>query len=140
MKRTYLPLAAIAALLTGTAGSASQAADVGEPAAATTPAATSQWIYVLRLVPRLHDDAAWTPADNATIGRHFQRLKTAAAARKVILAGRTTEPGDRTFGIVIFEAADEGEARRFMDADPAVADGLMTATLHPYAVALQRQP
>jgi uncharacterized protein YciI len=152
MKRSHLALALVATLLTGTAVSSLQAADVADPAAAaptapaagtaapTTAATRSQWIYVLRLVPRLHDDAAWTEADNATIGRHFQHLKTATAARTVILAGRTTESGDRTFGLVIFEAADESEARRFMEADPAVEGGLMTATLHPYAVALQRQP
>jgi len=39
---------------------------------------------------------------------------------------------------VIFEAADEGEAQRFMASDPAVVAGVMTATLHPYAIALQR--
>jgi uncharacterized protein YciI len=145
MKRSHLALALVATLLTGTVVSPLHAADGADPAAGstaapTTAAARSQWIYVLRLVPRLHDDAAWTEADNAAIGRHFQHLKAATAARKVILAGRTTEPGDRTFGLVIFEAVDESEARRFMDADPAVAGGLMTATLHPYAVALQRQP
>lgn len=108
--------------------------------AATAPAPLPQWLYVLRLVPRLHDDKAWTDADNAAIGRHFQHLKDATAARQVILAGRTTEAGDRTFGLVIFEAPDEAAARQFMESDPAVVGGLMTATLHPYAIALQRRP
>ncbi len=49
------------------------------------------------------------------------------------------EPGDRTFGIAIFEAADEADARAFMEADPAVAAGLMTAEVHPFAVVLQRK-
>ncbi|HET7204034.1 MAG TPA: YciI family protein [Steroidobacteraceae bacterium] len=98
-----------------------------------------QFLYVLRLVPRLHDDAAWTDEDTAAVSRHFEHLKQATAAGKVILAGRTREPGDRTFGLVIFEAADEDEAQRFMGSDPAVVAGVMTATLHPYAVALQRQ-
>ncbi len=109
---------------------------------ATAPKATSpqQFLYVLRLVPRLQlDDAAWTDADRAAVSRHFEQLKRAAADGKVILAGRTLEPGDKTFGLVIFEAADEGEAQRFMASDPAVVAGVMTATLHPYAVALQRQ-
>ena len=60
-------------------------------------------------------------------------------AGRVILAGRTTEPGDKTFGLVIFEAADDAAAQQFMESDPAVVAGVMTATLHPYAVALQRQ-
>jgi hypothetical protein len=71
-----------------------------------------QFIYVLRLVPRLHADSAWR---------------------------RTSESGDKTFGIAIFEAPDEDAARKFMQEDPAVAGGLMTAELHPFAVALQRK-
>jgi uncharacterized protein len=62
----------------------------------------------------------------------------AAKSGQLILAGRTSEPGDKTFGIAIFEAADEEAARKYMLEDPAVAGGLMTAELHPFAVALQR--
>ena len=98
-----------------------------------------QFIYVLRLVPRLHDDAAWTKEDEMAIGRHFTRFKLAAEKGELILAGRTKEPGDKTFGIAIFEAADEAAARAFMESDPAVVAGLMTAELHPFAVALQRK-
>jgi uncharacterized protein YciI len=57
-----------------------------------------------------------------------------------LCAGCTTEPLAQTFGIVIFEADDEQSARQFMQADPAVVAGLMSATLHPYSVALQRKP
>jgi uncharacterized protein len=110
-----------------------QAQDV---AAAAKP---GQYLYVLRLVPRVHDDAAWTEADKAAVSEHFQRLQQATTAGRVILAGRTTETGDKTFGLVIFEAADDAAAQQFMESDPAVVAGVMTATLHPYAVALQRK-
>ena len=103
------------------------------------PDRPKQFIYVLRLVPRLHSDAAWTKEDNAVIARHFKRFQEAVASGQLILAGRTTEPGDKTFGIAIFEATDESTARKFMEEDPAVAGGLMTAELHPFAVALQRE-
>jgi uncharacterized protein YciI len=98
-----------------------------------------QFIYVLRLVPRLHVDSAWTKEDDAVLKRHFVRFQESAKSGKLILAGRTSEPGDKTFGIAIFEAADEDAARKFMQEDPAVAGGLMTAELHPFAVALQRK-
>jgi uncharacterized protein len=98
-----------------------------------------QFIYVLRLVPRLHMDSAWTKEDNAVLKRHFVRFQEAAKSGQLILAGRTSEPGDKTFGIAIFEAVDEDAARKFMQEDPAVADGLMTAELHPFAIALQRK-
>jgi uncharacterized protein len=98
-----------------------------------------QFIYVLRLVPRLHTDSAWTKEDNAVLERHFVPFQDAAKSGQLILAGRTSERGDKTFGIAIFAAADEDAARKFMQEDPAVAGGLMTAELHPFAVALQRK-
>lgn len=102
------------------------------------PARPSTFLYVLRLVPRLHDEAAWTERDRTAVAHHFAHLKAATELRQVVLAGRTTEPNDRTFGLVILEAADEAAARRFMEHDPAVVAGVMTAQLHPYAIALQR--
>ena len=42
------------------------------------------------------------------------------------------------FGIVIFEVDSEEEAQLFMETDPAVKEGIMTATLFPYRVALIR--
>jgi len=98
-----------------------------------------QFIYVLKLGPRLHADSAWTKEDNAALERHFVRFQQAAKSGQLILAGRTSELGDKTFGIAIFEAPDENAARNFMEEDPAVAGGLMTAELHPFAVALQRK-
>ena len=99
-----------------------------------------QFVYVLRPVPRLHDDQAWTDDDKKTVGVHFAHLKAATAEGKVVLAGRTLEPGNKTFGLVIFEAADEVAARTFMHSDPAIIGKIMTAELHPYAIALQRKP
>ena len=96
-----------------------------------------QFIYVLRVAPKYHDEKSWQAADNAAVSSHFKRLQEAVATGQVILAGRTTESLDQTFGIVIFEAASEEAARRFMETDPAVEAGVMTATLHPYAVALR---
>ncbi|MBI4626879.1 MAG: hypothetical protein HY736_27115 [Verrucomicrobia bacterium] len=68
-----------------------------------------------------------------------RRPKTNAAAERgqVILAGRTLESGDKTFGLVIFEAADADATRAFMASDPSVAEKIMTAELHPNAVALR---
>ena len=98
-----------------------------------------QFLYILKRVPRLHDDSAWTKSDQEAVGRHFQRLQEAAGRGQVILAGRTQEPGKDTFGLVIFEVDDEAAAREFMETDPAVVAGAMTAKLHPYAVSVQRK-
>ena len=112
---------------------------VQSSAAQTPEAKPKQFIYVLRLVPRLYSDAAWTQEDKMALDRHFARFQHAIETGELILAGRTREPGDKTFGIAIFEAKDETAARKFMESDPAVVAGLMTAELHRFSVALQRK-
>jgi uncharacterized protein len=101
------------------------------------PGKPKEFIYVLRLVPRLHDSKNWTKEDNAALERHFIRFQEATKSGQLILAGRTKEPGDKTFGIAIFRASDEAAAQKFMESDPAVVAKLMTAELHPFSVALQ---
>jgi uncharacterized protein len=103
------------------------------------PANTQPFIYVLKLVSRLYDDKKWTKEDKAALDRHFTQLKEAAKSGELILAGRTQEPGNKTFGIVIFRASDEAAAKKFMESDPAVVAKLMTAELHPFNVHLQRK-
>lgn len=112
-------------------------ADEAGSADPTLAGRPNQFLYVLRLAPRLHDEQAWTDADHAARDRHFAYLQAAAERGQVILAGRTAEPLDRTFGVVIFEAASEAAAWAFMAADPAVAEKIMTAELHPYRVAVR---
>jgi uncharacterized protein YciI len=114
-------------------------ASTANAAPAAKPAPKKQFLIVLRLAPRLHDDTAWTDADKATVGAHFQRLKAATDAGQVILAGRTPEPGDKTMGLVVFTAEDEPAARAFMLADPCVAAGVMLGELRPFSLALLRK-
>jgi len=99
-----------------------------------------QYVYMLRVAPSLHDQSKWTEKQMAATTAHFERLKKATEAGQVILAGRTTEDLDKTFGMVVFEADSPAAAKAFMEADPAVMAGVMIATIHPYAIALQRKP
>jgi uncharacterized protein YciI len=84
------------------------------------PGKPKEFMYVLRLVPRLHDSMNWTKEDNGALERHLIRFQEATKSGQLILAGRTKEPGDKTFGIAIFRASDEAAARGFMKADPTV--------------------
>ena len=70
-----------------------------------------QFIYILRLVPRPYSDANWTKDDKMALDRHFARFQHSIQTGELILAGRTSEPGDKTFGTAIFEAKDEAAAR-----------------------------
>jgi uncharacterized protein YciI len=97
-----------------------------------------QFIYVFDPVrpEMVTDPDAWTPDDIRIGESHFAYLKRATEEGTVILAGRSTDGVGPA--VVIFEAASEGDARRFMENDPFVAGGLMRASLHPFRAALVR--
>jgi uncharacterized protein YciI len=90
------------------------------------------------LNPRLYAEAGWTEGDRASVNEHFQMLSEGAKAGRVIVAGRTLDDFRNALGILIFEAADEAEARAFLEADPVVRAGVMSVELHPYRVAVSR--
>jgi uncharacterized protein YciI len=98
-----------------------------------------QFIYVLRPIPPLLKEENWTDREEAITGRHFNYLKKMLAEGKLILAGKTDGLDEKTFGIVVFEVDSPEEALEFMKNDPGVAEGIMTAELFPYSVALLRK-
>lgn len=97
-----------------------------------------EYIYVLRLCERLSNGGAWTAEDEKAVDDHFERLKSMNTEGSLILAGRTQTKDSETFGLVIFEAADDNEAEYIMRSDPAVAGKIMTGEFYPYKVALMR--
>ncbi|MCF7931039.1 MAG: hypothetical protein K9L02_05990 [Acholeplasmataceae bacterium] len=90
------------------------------------------YIYVLKLSERLYDDNAWTKEDEAIINEHFFRLKKDYEAGKIIHVGRTEDPRNDGFGLVVYFAQDDKEAEKYMLDDPAVIHRLMTASYQPY--------
>lgn len=97
-----------------------------------------QFIYLFEATRAelVTDPEAWTEED-LRIGReHFAYLKRATEEGTVILAGRSVD-GEGP-AVVIIEVGSEGEARRFMESDPFVANGLMRVSLHPFRAALVR--
>lgn len=98
-----------------------------------------QFIYVLKLIPSLLEETNWTEREEDIVNRHFKRLQVLLKEGKLILAGRTLNMDEKTFGIVVFEADSEIDAENIKNSDPAVAEGVMTAGLFPYRVALIRE-
>jgi uncharacterized protein len=97
-----------------------------------------QWIYVLKVTRLEMLTEGATPEEDRIVGQHFAYLQDLTEGGVVILMGRTQNNDETTFGIVIFEAEDEPTARSVMQSDPAVRNGVMTATLYPYRIALMR--
>jgi len=95
-----------------------------------------EYIYVLKLIPRLHDEKNWTESEHEIISQHFLRLKKFCEEGIVFTAGKTED--DKGFGIVIFSAENEEKAIQFMKEDPAVKQGIMNAEVFLYRTALVR--
>ena len=72
--------------------------------------------------------------EQAIVDEHFEYLKKALAEGRLFLAGRCL---NGEFGIVIFHADSEKQAEDFMENDPAIKKGIMTAELHPFRIALK---
>ena len=96
----------------------------------------AEFLYRLRLTrPAMFDDGG-TDAEQTALADHFAYLERLHGEGVVRFAGRTTTDDERAFGIVVLDAEGDGTARRVMNADPAVARGVMRATLHPFKTAL----
>lgn len=74
------------------------------------------------------------------VAEHFAYLEKLTAQGVMILVGRTQNDDASAFGIAIFQAETEVEARTIMESDPAVINQVMKAELFPYKIALMGKP
>ena len=86
-----------------------------------------QFLYQLKLIPSLLDQAIWTDKENSIVQHHFEVLQNLQEEGKLLLAGRTLNLDP--MGIVILEVDTEEEAVELMNNDPAVKEGIMEAQL-----------
>ncbi len=96
----------------------------------------SQFLYRVQTTrPEMLSEGP-TEEEQESVGRHFRYLQGLTEEGTVLLAGRTLNTDPSSFGIVIFLASSEQEATSIMQADPAVAEGVMRAELFPYQASL----
>jgi uncharacterized protein len=74
--------------------------------------------------------------ESNVVGEHFAYLQTLVSEGIVLMAGRTLNADERTFGIVVLLAESEIEAAELVRNDPAVKHDVMRAELFPYRIAL----
>ena len=77
-----------------------------------------------------------TEIESRVVSEHFNYLKQLTSDGVVILAGRTQNTDNSSFGIVLFNAGTVEEAREIMLNDPAVKSKVFRAELFPYKMAL----
>jgi uncharacterized protein YciI len=94
--------------------------------------------FLYKLTPTRADmlSGGLTDRENEIIAEHFAYLSDLTGKGVVKLAGRTTNTDASSFGVMIFEAASEDEARSIMDNDPAVKHKVLAARLFPFRIAL----
>ena len=97
---------------------------------------TPTFVYVLRPSRAAMLAEGMTPRKRDVVERHFDYLKELNSAGIVVLAGRTLATDASAFGITLLAADSLDEARRLMEGDPAVAEGVMAAELYSFRVAL----
>ena len=94
------------------------------------------FIYRLRAVRPDMLSAGLTEHETAIMEAHGEYLDRLAAHEIVKLAGRTIIDDEQAFGIVVLETDSELHARRIMNEDPAVANGVLRAELFPFRIAV----
>jgi uncharacterized protein YciI len=77
-----------------------------------------------------------TEFEARVVEEHFAHLEELVAEGTVLMAGRTLNADERTFGIVVLVAASDAQAAELVRNDPAVRHGVMRAELFPYRIAL----
>jgi len=95
-----------------------------------------QYLYLIQPTRMAMLTDGPTPQEDEAVSQHFDYLKALADRGTVILAGRTLNTDESSFGIVIFKAESEEAARAVMNNDPTVQAGVMRARLFPYRIAL----
>ena len=77
----------------------------------------------------------WTNRKNTEIKKrheqHFKYVMSLLDSGKAVIAGQFSDNGDIT-GVFILRASSAEEARAWMDADPEIKSGQLTAEMHPW--------
>ncbi len=95
----------------------------------------ASWIYFLH-PPREEFAATMTDEEAAVFADHFAHLERLLAEGVLVLAGPTL--GSTNTGIAVIEAPDREAAEALMNADPAIARGVVRGELREMRVSLLR--
>jgi len=96
-----------------------------------------EFLYTLHLVRGDMLRTGPTESEQEVVAEHFAYLQDLNQQDVIVLVGRTLTTDENTMGLAVFRAPSEDAARQIMKGDPAVKQGVMTATLYPFKVVLQ---
>ncbi len=99
-------------------------------------AAVTHYIYKLTPTRVGMVSESPTPHEADVVKQHFLYLTELTEKGVLLLAGRTLNNDEKTFGICILKASSASAAQEIMHNDPAVKNKVMQAELFPYRIAL----
>lgn len=76
-----------------------------------------------------------TPEEARILEAHAAYVKDQTDKGVVVMAGRTQENDESSFGIVVFRTETDQKARDVMNHDPGVRHGVMQGDLYPFKIA-----
>ena len=96
------------------------------------------WNYLVILRPTRIEMLTVGPTDEevSAVEDHFFYYQSLVKEGKMLMAGRTIGALSETIGIAIIHADSGEDAQDFIDRDPAVLHGVMSAEIQPYRLAL----
>ncbi|MFK7760049.1 MAG: YciI family protein [Phycisphaerales bacterium] len=95
--------------------------------------------YICSLTPARPDmPENPTEEESALVASHFAYYTSLKDAGTLILAGRTMQKPYA--GTLIFKAENDEQAASIVHQDPAVEQGVFTARIEPFSVALMNAP
>ena len=99
---------------------------------------TDQLEFLYKIKPTRPEMLIVGPTDHEAelVSQHFNYLQTLLDKGILILAGRTQNTDESSFGRVIFRAVSKMVSQKIMHRYPAVKQGVMKAELFHYKVAL----
>ena len=93
------------------------------------------FLVVLRPV-RAEMPFAPTDDEARIVAEHYAYLERLRAEGRLVLAGPSALPGD-SFGLGVFDQGDRAAVEAILAEDPAVANGIMTAEIRPFRIAVR---
>jgi uncharacterized protein YciI len=99
-------------------------------------AKNSQYLYIIRPTRLEMLTEGPTEREQKIVSQHFTYLQDLTQQGVAILVGRSQTADADSLGIIVYQASSEETARRLMENDPAVKQGVMRASFYPFRIAL----
>jgi uncharacterized protein len=96
----------------------------------------SQFLYVLQVTRPAMLTEGPNEHERKVLFEHFAHLQKLMEDGVLILAGRTQTTHPETMGLAIFNASSMDEAVKIKNSDPVIINGVMTAEVYPYQIAM----